>query len=1118
MVVLLGGALTVAAGLGAQTSLAGESARARDSGEPKLEMPEESDSSLHFTGGGAVQARFLAEGRLKALIGEGLEPLSLAAGDLDEDGVPDLIVGYHADGEGALAIYRGNIFATYPNGPGAADLRAKGLDTDQPFVSPARLVAGPALPDFLAIGDFDADGHLDVIVASAGDRALYLLPGDGKGRLQPAVRMDLDGPISAFTTGEIHRRDGLGDIVVATRTTDGPKLLVFASPRGAWNATPQAVDLPAPATQLELGQLDNHFAVDLAIVAGGDVLLLHGQDRRAMVQTIALEVVDLPFAAASVAIGDFSWANGPRDEMAVLAEDGGLWMLERGEPKKTSAASRAPSAVRDVPSWRIVDRIAQTRFVRGADGSGRPLMSLQVGSGPGEELVVLDSAGRQLEVLATSGRVRPRAVADSSSVPSAQYLGILAPEKTASAPAPGDPELFGPPPRPAVIRVPGAPVAILPMRLSPDALDDLVVLVGGYSQPMVLKTTVLASVVVDSTTDVLDGTTTSIAELIANPGGDGVISLREAITAANNTPGMDTIDFNIPVATDPGCDAVSGVCTIQPGASGLPTITEAVMIDGTSQPTFAGTPVIELDGSLTGANVTGLAGNAGSSTVRGLVFNRFANNSDVVFWYLGGNIIEGNFFGTDPTGTVARGGLNAVHLYAIPGNTVGGTTAPARNLFSGGSMGVALNAGTSTSVVIGNLFGTDVSGSSALGNTGNSVLITGSSMNNTIGGTVAGATNVMSGALSGATSLAIGSGCSGNLVQNNLLGTDISGTINLGNDGTAVLVYEANGNTIGGSTVAANTIAYSQTGVDLVGDTATGNLIVGNTIFGNTALGIDLCSVFSVVSLPNATLIQCDDPTAVSPNDAGDLDTGANNVQNFPVLTSIVHGAGITTIGGTFNSTPSSTFTLDFYSNSSCNPSVHGEGEIRLGSEVVSTDATGNSTISAVLAADVPPDHFVTATATDAGNNTSEFSRCLVEGPDLEIGISAAPDPVQAGGSLVYTITVENFGTGDSTGVTVTDTLPGEAAFVSSNPPCSVASGVATCALGDLVSGASTQLAIEVTVDNTAVGSVTNAADVAANETELVTVNNSTQETTAIVLFDDGFESGDTSAWSATMF
>jgi hypothetical protein len=93
-------------------------------------------------------------------------------------------------------------------------------------------------------------------------------------------------------------------------------------------------------------------------------------------------------------------------------------------------------------------------------------------------------------------------------------------------------------------------------------------------------------------------------------------SLRQAILCANETPGTQTIEFNIPGG---------GAFQIQPTSS-LPTITDPMVIDATTQPGYAGTPLIELDGSLAGAGVNGLRITSGGSIVRGLVVNRFAGS------------------------------------------------------------------------------------------------------------------------------------------------------------------------------------------------------------------------------------------------------------------------------------------------------------------------------------------------------------------------------------------------------------------------------------------------------------------------------------------------------------
>ena len=162
----------------------------------------------------------------------------------------------------------------------------------------------------------------------------------------------------------------------------------------------------------------------------------------------------------------------------------------------------------------------------------------------------------------------------------------------------------------------------------------------------------LSAVAVNTANDVLDGDTSSIANLIANPGADGVISLREAIKAANNTPGLDTITFDIPGA---------GVHTITP-LTGLPRITDPVFIDGTSQPDYLDQPLIELDGHLA-TNANGLQFTGGGNTVSGLDIHSFAGGDGILLEELGSadpegdNTILDNYIGTDPTGMVAEGNI-----------------------------------------------------------------------------------------------------------------------------------------------------------------------------------------------------------------------------------------------------------------------------------------------------------------------------------------------------------------------------------------------------------------------------------------------------------------------------
>jgi hypothetical protein len=178
----------------------------------------------------------------------------------------------------------------------------------------------------------------------------------------------------------------------------------------------------------------------------------------------------------------------------------------------------------------------------------------------------------------------------------------------------------------------------------------------------------------------------------------------------------------------------------------------------------------------------------------------------------------------------------------------------------------------------------------------------------------------------------------GNQVRGNFIGTDVTGAASLGNGSAGVAVFSG-----------------------------TGNPILSNAISFNGGLGIDL-DVDGV------------SPTdGVTPNDLGpppDSDTGSNQLQNYPVLTSATATASGITIQGTLTSTPNERFTLQFFSNLACDPSGYGEGQTLIGSTLVTTDASGMATFAVTFSVTVCGS-IITATATDSNGNTSEFSPCL---------------------------------------------------------------------------------------------------------------------------------------------
>ncbi len=323
-----------------------------------------------------------------------------------------------------------------------------------------------------------------------------------------------------------------------------------------------------------------------------------------------------------------------------------------------------------------------------------------------------------------------------------------------------------------------------------------------------------------------------------------------------------------------------------------------------------------------------------------------------------GNKLFGNYIGTNVNGTAGLGNSQwGVNLEAGAANTIGSFSPDGPNVISGNNQNGVRISGSHTNNVFGNLIGTTASGTGALGNSNQNVRIDNANNNWIIGNVIA---------ASGDVGVRVGGTTSGNLIQGNFIGTDASGTIPLGNASHGVHLLSAS-TTVGGSGASEGNVIAFNGGDGVFVESGTGNLISANAIHGNTGLGIDL----------GANGVTPNDISPSPPTPPHDQDTGANNLQNFPVLTSVSVGGGSTTVNGTLNSTPSTSFTIEMFYTYACDASGNGEGQTLFGSVVAATDGAGNVTFGPTFAGEIPAGRFVTATATDPSGNTSEFSACI---------------------------------------------------------------------------------------------------------------------------------------------
>ncbi|WP_435018104.1 hypothetical protein TA3x_000049 [Tundrisphaera sp. TA3] len=637
-------------------------------------------------------------------------------------------------------------------------------------------------------------------------------------------------------------------------------------------------------------------------------------------------------------------------------------------------------------------------------------------------------------------------------------------------------------------------------------------------------------------------------------GDAGAGSLRQAILDSNASPGQDTISFAIPGA---------GPHSIAP-LTDLPTISDPTVLDATTQPGYAGTPVIEINGSLDASPTirTGLTVAAPNTTVRGLAINRF-NGYGIDIQNAIGGTIAGNAIGTDPSGTLAlgnrTGGIRTLESRAL---AIGGPAARDGNTISGNAgdgIFVANSSGQPTGIaILGNRIGTDPAGTLVLPNSGNGVLVEASGVQ--VGGVAPGQANII--ANNGFNGVQIGSfSFQSNRTSNPIRGNSIFANDALGIDlgGNGVTSPDSFGTGFGPNRLQAfpsvNAAFPSAGGA---GTTVEGRLVstpnatftidfYGNDTAGRSGYGQGRRYLGSAQATANAdgnadfaptlpvavppgqlitatatdgdgntsefSLARSVTPTAqanlsVSIFDfpdpvlvRGDLAYTVTVVNNGPTRATGVTLTDALPAGATFLSATTSQGTFAVADG----VLTAGLGELRTGEFAtvritVRPTAEGTITTTATVRADQADP--------EAGNNTATATT-TVNPPtpaDLVVYSFAATAPLNVGEDQLYTVVVGNNGPNPvAGGVTLIDTLPEGAAFVSasvSQGTFSVADGILTANLGDLQRGGNA--VVQITVRPTIPGRFTNKAVVVGAQADQNALNNtSTLEQLVSVAFAD---------------
>ncbi|HEU4834977.1 MAG TPA: hypothetical protein VFS90_11200, partial [Pyrinomonadaceae bacterium] len=502
---------------------------AANRGKPFLNLQDGREMSVTYKGDQAAVA---------ALQSGAAQARALASADFDRNGTPDVVAGYAYNGSGLLSLQRGNPDAFAPTDDSVFARIQQGYNPDS-LLPGADVYALPVSPDFLATGNFTNDSEKDVVFAAKGG-ALYLMKGNGTGRLGEPQQIELPGPVTALAAGEFRAADGITDLAVGVSAPGGETLMIFDDGVDGFSNAVVQQQLSAPASAIEFGGLDDDSYLDVAVAAGSELTIVHGWGRKEQVAPESrVERVNVGPGVRGLALGEFEWDRQGRTEIAALTYDGTVHIVGSGKLDtrpftEAEAAQRTRGNfkpqksnkvdIESLPSWRSAQSGGwkESRQILGSNLSAelpKPLMRTNLAHREMDQVMVVGQA-QKLEILSPVGK-------NAQTLTTEQSLSVSDDVAKAS------------------LDVENQPVAVLTLPSKLNGTTDVVVLDSMSTSASIVPNAPNTTITVDRTDDP-SGAGLTAASACTAAGND--CSLRGALQFAN-TPGNQNTTISLPANT-----------------------------------------------------------------------------------------------------------------------------------------------------------------------------------------------------------------------------------------------------------------------------------------------------------------------------------------------------------------------------------------------------------------------------------------------------------------------------------------------------------------------------------------------------------------------------------------